>query len=137
MNPTISQSRSVCGVVKTKVGANEFDIPEIESKLYYKLQSGAKVQLAYHDDEIVGFMLYHEIYDCVLVIHNMFTSPKYFNNSMGAGMINSLKKPIKKVLFQSRKNNSPSQMLKVTKNWREKLSENEDMITWEMKWEYK
>lgn len=106
----------------------------LEARFDYLMKHSGKVQIAIEDDEIVGFLLYHMIFDCILVIRGMYAIPSHHNKSLGKKLIQSLDQVVTKVVFQTRKAKPPEQMLSVTKPYRNKIGENETMITWEMTW---
>ena len=95
---------------------------------------GGKVQLVYDREDLIGFLLYHSIFDCMIVIRCMYTTSKYYDAGLGKGLINSLPIEVRRVIFQTRRTKPPEQMLKVTDKYRSKVCESDELITWEMPW---
>lgn len=123
-------------------GIEEFDVfgkiervPQIEAYYCYKRNNGARVRLVYDEDDIVGFMLYYNIYNCIIAIDSMWAKKDYINRGLGKGMINSLHKPIKRVHFQTRKNNPPEDLFRATEGHRTLVHETPALLVWEMPWE--
>lgn len=106
-----------------------------EAKVYQLQAERCGIQLVWKDGAIIGFMLYHLAYDCILLIKGMYIEPAHEGKGLGKGrLIASLGKPIKRLFFQSYASNPPERMLKITPEKRE-LHHDGDLITWEMDWE--
>jgi hypothetical protein len=84
---------------------------------------------------VIGFLVYQIPFDGVLLIKGLYTAPKYSRFGLGKGLVNSLDKPIKKVLFQTRKEHPPARLFYHVADRINKIHENQEMITWEMEWE--
>jgi len=110
-------------------------VPRIESYYYYRRNEGARVQLVWDRGEIVGFMLYYNIYNCILAIDAMWADKDHIARGLGKKMIQSLHKPIKRVLYQTRKKNPPQDMFKVVRKYSTLVHEKPDLLVWEMPWE--
>jgi hypothetical protein len=112
------------------------DVPmfRLEQELFNHTRKGGKVHLCYKESEIIGFMLYHNIYNCVLVVPYLYFYPQYYNKGLGCAMVDSLGLPIKRVVFQTHVAIPPEQFLKSTEKFRRKIHETDKMITWEMDW---
>ena len=61
--------------------------------------------------------------------------PDYLKFGLGQRMIDGVNKPIKKVIFQTRKEHPPSGLFYHIAERIKKIHENQEMITWEMDWE--
>jgi hypothetical protein len=105
---------------------------DTEARLYGYLYGGCKIQLAEQDGEIVGFMLYHQIFDSIIAIRAMYHLKQ--RAGTGKGMIESLGKPIQRVIFQTQKERPPETLFALTRKHRRLISENEKLMTWEMDW---
>ncbi|MBR9701023.1 GNAT family N-acetyltransferase [Candidatus Woesearchaeota archaeon] len=117
---------------------HKIKMSKAESHLYWYLNKGDQVQLLYNKDEIVGFMIYHNIYDCIIAVRCLYLIPEYFNNGLGKQMVSSLesdKRKIDRVIFQTRRDSPPEQFLKACVNkYGKKIAEDDKLITWEMDW---
>ena len=110
----------------------------VERELYHFLHKGCEIQMAYNGDEIVGFMIYHNIYDCLIAVHCLYLEQQYFKKGLGKNMVKSIesdKIKITKVLFQTNRERPPEQFMKSSVNkYGRKIGESGKMDTWEMDW---
>lgn len=106
-----------------------------EAMFEWMVDLGGKVQLALDNNQMIGFLVYHEIFGCIIVIRCMYTLREYYDKGIGKGLIESIPIKAKRVIFQTRKAKPPEQMLKNSKAYRSKVCETDLMITWEMPWE--
>jgi hypothetical protein len=107
-----------------------------EEKLYFLLHERCDIQLAIDDEcGIIGFLVYHNAYNCILTVECLYVKSEHRARKLAKGLINSLMLPIKKLLFQSRKENPPREMLSLTKERDSKIiHETDKHIAWEMSW---
>ena len=105
---------------------------ELEAMYEWYARKGSQVQLARSGDCIVGFLHYQDIFDCMIVVRGMYLEDEYVSTKVGHGLVNSLKP--KKLIFQTRKEKPPEAMLKATEPYREKVDEDDKLITWIMDW---
>lgn len=117
-----------------EIDGKKTDILKIESVFYYFVREKFDFQLAYDDEKLVGFLMHRHLWATFLIVPAMFIEAKYFNKGIGVKLVDSLKLPIKKILFQTRKNIPPDQFLKSTKNYRRLVAEDNVFKTWEMNW---
>lgn len=110
-------------------------LSKAEAKVYHFEYERCKIQLAIENDEIVGFLVYHLAYNCVLAVEALYIEPKYEKRGLGKGLIESLNKPIKKIFFQTHINIPPERLLNLNKNSKELMRQG-DLITWEMDWNH-
>ncbi len=111
--------------IKLYLIEQEFDV------FYVK---GAKFQVAKRGSEVIGIMVYHSIYDCVLVIHFLFIEEKNYNRGIGCKFVSSIESPVKRVIFQTNKKIVPSQFLKSVEKFRRKIHDGDKFTVWEMDW---
>ena len=105
-----------------------------EAKLYQWKAERCNIQLALDNDAIVGFLLYHYAYNCVLLVEGIYVLPEYEKRGIGKKLIASIGKPIHLVLFQTHmKKNPPERFLSVLKGAKE-IARKGDLQTWETKW---
>lgn len=82
----------------------------------------------------VAMLMYSLMADCVIFIRGLYVDPKAEGLGLGKGLINSLGKPIQRVIFQTQKGRTPLNLLRHTDKVRHKIYENDKLITWEMPW---
>lgn len=127
------QDNDLSDPVKYVLDGEEVWIPEIEGEFYACMNEGAKVKLAYLGSEIIGFMLYHYAYNCVLLIRHMYVIPEHENAGIAKKLVDAVG-DVKKLIFQTRRNSPPERMLELTKEFRSVISEDPVITTWEMPW---
>lgn len=110
---------------------------EHEANLAYYYGRGDSVRSLEYRGKCIGFLIYQFAFDGVLLIRGLYVLPGYAGFGLGKGLVNSLKQPIKKVLFQTRKEVPPTRLLGHIAIRATKVYENNEMITWEMPWEAK
>jgi len=121
--------------IEYPIGPNEnIKTTALEAEYLGFVKLGGQVQVAVAQGEIVGFMLYHRVFDCILIIRGMYTAPKYYCKRIGYRLINSIE-GINLILFQTRNEKPPAQMLKMTERYRRLVGEDEKLKTWQMRWE--
>ncbi|MHA2064493.1 MAG: GNAT family N-acetyltransferase [Candidatus Thorarchaeota archaeon] len=108
-----------------------------EATLAHYWASGCFIRVVKYRTGIIGFLVYQIPLDGILLIKGLYSLPDYTGFGLGKGLVNSLNKPIKKVLFQTRKGNPPAGLLYHVIDRATKVHEDHEMITWEMKWEAK
>lgn len=112
----------------------EVEMPLIEAKLYWFFGEGARVQIALNGEDIVGFVIYNEIFGCVMAIRAMYLSDKFIGMGLGKNMIDSVGfKPLK-IIFQTRMDHLPKDVLKVTEKHRKIITQDDKCLIWEMDW---
>jgi hypothetical protein len=69
-----------------------------------------------------------------MAIRAMYLSKEYVGNRLGKSMINSVGfKPIK-IIFQTRIENMPNEVLKITASYRKIIQQDDKCLIWEMDW---
>lgn len=109
---------------------------KIEAKLYQLLAEKQKFQLAYFDGKAIGFLMYKLAYDCILGIDALYVEPSHEGKGLAKALVNSLGKPVSKVLFQTHIATPPERLLEITKDKSLKeVTRSQTKITWEMPWD--
>ena len=123
--------------VKIQIKGVEHEVLEIEALLYwYMLDQGCQIQLALVNYEIVGFIIYQQLYEAkVLSVRMFYLLPSFRKMKIGNKLIDST--GAQALIFQTQKNIPPEIMFDRIKNRPVKLIENEKLITWTMVWENK
>lgn len=112
----------------------EVEVFESQARIYGYLSAGCRIQCAFVNGVLAGFLIFHEIFDRIVVIRAMFIDRWAHQYKLGKGLINSLQKIPNTILFQTRKQIEPDRCLKVTESHRSKIAEDEHFITWSMTW---
>ena len=99
--------------------------------------AGFDAQVVRKDNEIVGFLIYQVVFDAVLLVKGLFVEPVHLGRGLAKGLIDSLNRPIRRVIFQTQKEFPPERLLGLVSGRTEKLGGDCDMETWEMTWEAK
>ncbi len=123
-------------VIEFNILGQKHKVLDIEAILYKYFNDGAKVQVAVKNNEIISFMLYHIAYECVVGITAMYSLPGEESNGLGKGLVNSLGKPVKKIIFQTRKLKKPHRLFELTEKYRKLIYDNTEanLYIWEMTW---
>lgn len=123
------------GVVEREFAGEKIQCLEVELKLWQLQAERCKIQLAVKDDRIIGFLLYHLAYDCVLLVEGIYVLPDAKGHGVGKGLINSLGKPIKRLYFETRQENPPQETLSFLKRFESKeLNQANGKTVWCMEW---
>jgi len=102
---------------------------ELQTKLYSYLNEGAKIRLAYQDQMLIGFLIYHWIFDCVLIVRAIYLKPEYRNKTILRRLILSVGK-VRRVISQTYKEKEPLDIRGEKKN-RILIGTFEGMNVWE------
>jgi len=105
-----------------------------ELKLQQHFGENAKINIATHQGVCIGFLVYHLIADCILFIRQIYVYPEWVRQRIAANLVKSIRKPVKRVIFQTRKKNEPTQLLLHVSKHAQKVYETDLVITWEMEW---
>lgn len=109
-------------------------VTKAEAKLLHFKYERCKIQIAVRHREIVGFLVYHMAYNCVLAVECIYVSPEHENKHVGKGLITSLGLPIKRIFFQTHRDQPPERFLGLIGNRAKRLHETGELVTWEMNW---
>jgi hypothetical protein len=84
-------------------GANGPDITnQMQAKLYSYEREGAKIRLAYHERELIGFLIYHMIFNSIMI------EPEYRGKSIWPVIVrHGFGKNLKRVFGQSYTDKEP------------------------------
>lgn len=106
-------------------------VSKIEGKIYEYLHiHGAKIMVAEADNRIVGFMVYHLIFECVLICLGVYFIPAYQKAARLRSIICSPSSKIKKVISQTYKSKQPNN-IRGEKDTRKVVAEMGELIVWE------
>lgn len=131
----ITNEDDLSGMKVLNILGEPTEVHKMEAFLLSCKYQHCQFQLALNHDECVGFLMYHLIADCVLFIRGIYVYPEFEGKGLAKGLVNSLKKPVKKIIYQTRKNNPPVQLFEQTKKFnRNKIYETDNLITWEFDW---
>ncbi len=122
------------GMKEFDVDGSKVEVIEAQARIYGYLSAGCKIQCAFVNDVLAGFLIFQEMFDRIIVIRVMFIDRWALDFRLGKGLINSLQTIPTTLIFQTRKQVQPDKCLKVTEAHRIQLSENEHFITWSMTW---
>lgn len=133
-------NRDISGTVTREINGTSVTLYEIDAKIVHFSENGTKIRMAFHNGDVIGFMLYHIAYNCVLAIEGMYVLEQHRKQNIGSGFITSLDKPIKKLFFQTHISIRPQEMFKaleiLTVTPQELMIEG-DLVTWECNWKDK
>lgn len=105
---------------------------EAEAEIYRFTNDGAKILLSSIGGTFCGFIIYHLIYDCVLVIRAMYADSEMRKTGLGGLFIGQFPL-VKKLIFSTYKKNPPSTMLSSIRGAKV-FSEDEESLYWEAEW---
>ena len=82
-------------------GADGPDITnQLQAKLYTYEREGAKIRLAYHERELIGFLIYHMIFNCIMICRAVYIKPEFRKLSVSRRLFFHDKK-VKRVYAQT------------------------------------
>lgn len=102
---------------------------ELQQKLYSYMEEGAKVKLAYHERELIGFLIYHCIFGCVMIVRAVYLEPKYRLKNHLRKLIFSVGR-MKRIFSQTYANLEPKEIQGVKRN-RKLIATIDGMNIWE------
>lgn len=102
----------------------------IDAKLMHYETDGAKVKMVWDKERPVGFMVYHLIYDCVLVVRAIYIKKQYRMKSFMRTLVLSPSKDIKRVFSKTLIDKEPNE-IKGEKPKRKRIFQDDTSIVWE------
>jgi len=105
---------------------------EVEARIYAYLHTGCKIKLALAEGEVVGFLIYQPTFDGVIAIRLAYLTQGFSGKNIMHDIVSDLK--MKHILFQTKKENEPLELLKITEKFRHKIHKDEHFSTWIMEW---
>lgn len=111
------------------------EVPEYELEINCLLTRGNSIQLCVRGGEVLGFMVYNLLYECVLSVPHLYFRPGFRRQKLAPALVNSLGKPIKKILFQTLADKPPELFLSSLGGRNREITRVGKLITWEMNWE--
>jgi len=124
--------------IKLDLKDQEITIKKIDAEVVRIIDDRCKIRLALIGNDVIGIMIYHIIYKCVLVIRGLYVIPEYRGKRIGTDIVDSLAEPGFKIIFQTHIGKRPRELFEWIKKWRlkhRKLRKEKDLITWECDWE--
>lgn len=82
---------------------------DLQLKLYSYLNEGAKIMLAYKDGELIGFMIYHKVFDCILICRAIYLKANFRRAGYLNGLIHSVGE-VKRVFSQTYCDREPEEI---------------------------
>jgi len=102
---------------------------EMQLKMYSYLNEGAKVKLAYRKQKLIGFMIYHWIFNSVLIARAMYIEPDFRHGAIPRRLIFSVGK-VKRMFSQTYKDKG-SVEIQGKKVRRNLISDDGEIQVWE------
>jgi len=103
----------------------------LEGKLYQFLNEGCKITVAESEDTLIGFLIYHLIYDTICVTRALYLVPEKRKCTLMYGFYREMiKNGVKKVYSQDYINHEPKEMRGETSK-RKLLAQKDGMNIWE------
>ena len=124
-------------LIELDVKGQSISILKVDSKVLQLVEDRIKIRLAISGEDVIGFMLYRLAFDTVLAIDGMYVLGAFRRSGIGANLIDSLEKPIKKLFFQTHLKNRPGDMFRSLEHMGltiKKVNRDGDLITWESDW---
>jgi len=110
----------------------------VDAKVLQLHEEGISIQLAIlNGQDIVGLLLHRVAFDCVLAIDGLYVYESFRKHGIGKSLIDSLEKPIKKLIFQTRILKRPHLMFGALENMKlepKKIQFKDNKIVWECDW---
>lgn len=122
--------------IKIKDDLNPMKMPGIEALLYYYLSNAFNIKICEDDKEIIGFMIYRHVFTHMIQVPAFYFIEEYRKTYAAKDFVDSIYPEIKRIVFQTRKENPPERLLEITKGKRHVVFEDDKLITWEMEWNY-
>jgi len=107
-------------------------INEIEGQLYkYVSVDKCKVKMVFEQEKPLGFMIYHEVFDCIVAIRACYFVPEYRELGLIKKVLKSIGN-VSRVFGQTYSEHPPKQAKKET-NIKVKIASLKDFDVWEYK----
>jgi hypothetical protein len=108
-------------------------LPAVEDLLYWYMNQGCLLQLAFRGAEPVGILVYQRFFKSIIAVRILYMRPEFEKTGVGKRLVDSVDP--KRIIFQTRKEAPPTRLYEVTKGRIRQLEETEKLLTWEMEWE--
>lgn len=110
-----------------------FTVTEAEARIYAYLHNGFKIKVAYYNNVMAGFLIYHRIFANLYAINALFIEPWASGTKLGKQLISSLQPNSFKIIFKTLKEHPPVQCLSKSKR-RVQISEDDSSFCWIIEW---
>jgi len=130
--------KDLSNFIEIELSDGPTEILEIDLKMVRLIADGAKIRLALLNRDVIGFMIYHVAYDCILAVEGLYVEKPFRRKGIGINLIESLEKPLQKIFFQTHISRKPAEMFGALKQLgmnHKRLRRVKDIITWECDWE--
>jgi hypothetical protein len=130
-------SVDLTGNTEITASGKPINILRVDDKLLQLHEQSIKIQLAFYGKDVVGLLLYRVAFDCVMAIEGLYVYDQFRRNGIGPSIINSVEKPIKKIIFQTRILKRPHRMFHSLERMKikpKKIAFAKDKVTWEAEW---
>jgi hypothetical protein len=77
-----------------------------EKQLLLHGEEGARIECVFQGQEMVGFFIYHLVYECILMVHAIYLVPKLRDSGAAWDIVKSVGN-VKKLFFQNRTSANP------------------------------
>jgi len=103
----------------------------VEAQIYkYLYEDRAKIKIAVKGERMIGFMVYHYIFDSILICHGIYLRPEFRKANRMISLICSPGNP-KRVFSQTYKGEMQPMEIRGEKKNRKLLHERENVLVWE------
>jgi hypothetical protein len=110
-------------------------VQKIELQMYQYINAGFKVLVAESSGGVMmGVLVANKVFLDTLAVRAFYLIPEARKMKVGRDLIQSFDN-VESIMFQTRRENPPELMFKALKFEPSKVSENDTMITWSVKWE--
>jgi len=108
---------------------------KMETQIYRYITEGCRIYTARtEDDTVVGVVVGSQYFKSVVGIRALYILPGFEEFGIGTKLLSSFN-GLKKIIFQTRKDNRPERLFDLCRFSPEKIDEDDKLITWLTKWE--
>lgn len=134
------QGRNLGHVKDYPVNGETIKALEVDAEICLLTDEAAKIRLCIENDEVIGMMIYHVIYKCILVIRGLYVFSSFRKHGIGCKLIESVDIDLKRLLFQTYVSRRPAELFEWIRKWNckfEKIHRDGDIVTYELDWRSK
>jgi len=122
------------GEKRLQIGEATYIVPEIEEVFHDYIAQGHRIHVALHGNEAVGLMVFSHVFPGLASIRFCYAVESKISSHVGKGLIESIP-GIRALLFQTRKEKPPLELLKIIRKYEAVLlDELEKFHVWYMPW---
>jgi len=122
------QNEDLSEIVEISIKGENHHVLRAESLIYWYLNNGSRIRVAFYNSNIIGFFIYQDYLSDVIAGRVLYVKPEHRSKSVSRALFDEIIKN-KSVIFQTRKDKTPQEMLSKMSTERMQIAESEKLIT--------